>query len=79
MGKNWTEAIIEDTMVKNFLKLTKDMKAQIQEVLQILTRVKTEKITPRHITVEVFLKHKDQKKKKANSQKWPNIRFPNQK
>lgn len=63
MGKNWTEAIIEDTMAKKLLKLTKDIKAQIQEVLQILTRVETKKITPRHITVEVLLKPKDQKKR----------------
>lgn len=63
MGKNWTEAIIEDTMAKKLLKLTKDIKAHIQEVLQILTRVETKKITPQHITVEVLLKPKDQKKR----------------
>lgn len=49
-------------MAKNFLKLAKDIKEQIQEVLRISARVKTKKITPRDITVEVLLKHKDREK-----------------
>lgn len=53
LRKTWAGGRFEESLIENFPKLMKDIKAQIHETLWILIRRNAKKITPKYIIVKL--------------------------